>query len=167
MQLIVLFGGEEEQGVLDDLIQEATNRGQQFPFKYSRKETEFALQTFEGPYGRVGGNAEEVEFLACECLDADGDLLETPHDPCIRKSAIIQKLIYTTEEAERKRKEKESEDGAIIKELDKVHAWYETKMGKKRLAAALTRLKKYDKRILQDSKDGLKKAVEKHVKQLK
>ena len=76
-------------------------------YQYDMAAVVDAINTFVGPYGRVAEITEEpIEFDRCECIDPETGF-QLRHEACMQKAVVIQKVIYTTEEAARKRREED------------------------------------------------------------
>jgi hypothetical protein len=109
------------------------------------------LMIIKDPYGVCARVADPVPFPECDCVDEDGDPIEVPHSPeCIKNAAVVKKLIYSDEEAERRAKEEKEIDRRGEEYFQKSLEWLQTtKEGKKRWEKEM-------KRSLRDSKRGVK-----------
>ena len=117
-------------------------------YQYDMQAVVDAINTFVGPYGRVAEITEEpVEFDACECIDAETGFQQR-HEACLQKAVVIQKVIYTEEEAARKRREEDLVFRMVEAVKAEVHAWLVKPFGRKKLVAEAKRRRKALKRTI-------------------
>eukprot|EP00948_MAST-09A_sp_MAST-9A-sp1_P002177 g2177.t1 len=103
-------------------------------FEYTKSDVLDALENFEGPYGNVAFK-EKVDFPECGCLDARGRPLKSrnKHNPCTRSAWVLQEIVYTDEEADRRdTEENEIEEDVEDAEMN-LHEYLTTPEGKKEL----------------------------------
>ncbi|CAM9406930.1 unnamed protein product [Ectocarpus sp. 6 AP-2014] len=102
-------------------------------FEYSHKALRKALLTLRSAYGPIA-TFEDLTFEFCECIDPDtGEEIRHPKGECIVPGLVVVKIIYTAQEALR-RKEEEKEVFEAFKKTDtQVRKWIKTKQGTTRV----------------------------------
>ena len=96
-------------------------------FPFTRNQVKLALLRFEGPYGLIGRVSERVEFDSC-CCGADASCAP-PYACRVRDVLLVQRIVLSTAEAERKAKE----DALIARRVaimhDRVRAFLDSAVG--------------------------------------
>ncbi|CAM9220260.1 unnamed protein product [Ectocarpus sp. 4 AP-2014] len=102
-------------------------------FEYSQKALRKALLTLRSAYGPIA-TFEDLTFEFCECIDPNtGEEIRHPKGECVVPGLVVVKIIYTAQEALR-RKEEEKEVFKAFKKTDtQVRKWIKTKQGSTRV----------------------------------
>ncbi|CAB1109198.1 unnamed protein product [Ectocarpus sp. CCAP 1310/34] len=102
-------------------------------FEYSHKALRKALLTLRSAYGPIA-TFEDLTFEFCECIDPNtGEEIRHPKGECVVPGLVVVKIIYTAQEALR-RKEEEKEVFEAFKKTDtQVRKWIKTKQGSTRV----------------------------------
>jgi internalin A len=122
-------------------------------FKYDWEAFAEAVHTFRGPYGVVAFHHREddpVKFDRDERVDEEGFAIRM--DPCVLPAIVIAKVIYTPDEAERKRKEMEMVARMVEDVKADVQYWLFTGIGAKMLKKEVARRKKNLKKLTRKRK---------------
>jgi Leucine-rich repeat (LRR) protein len=122
-------------------------------FKYDWEAFAEAVHTFRGPYGMVAYHHTEEEtvlFDRDERVDEEGFAIRL--DPCELPAIVISKVIYTPDEAERKRKEMEMVARMVEDVKADVQYWLFTGLGSKMLKKEVARRKKNLKKLTRKRK---------------
>lgn len=81
---------------------------------------------------------EDITFEFCECVDAKtGEELRHPKGECLVPGMVVVKIIYTEEEA-RRRKEEDKEVFEVFKKTDKQVSYDTVRRGKFTLSLVVT-----------------------------
>ncbi|CAM9458599.1 unnamed protein product [Pylaiella littoralis] len=143
--LSALFEDTEKNAFVEEfrpaIWAEATKTLPKSVFEYSRKALRKALVTLQSAYGPIAA-FEDITFEFCECVDAKtGEELRHPKGECLVPGMVVVKIIYTEEEA-RRRKEEDKEVFEVFKKTDKqVREWLKTKQGMGRVTEEIKKRK--------------------------
>ncbi|CAM9250870.1 unnamed protein product [Scytosiphon promiscuus] len=110
-------------------------------FEYSQKALRKALVTLRSAYGPIA-IFEDINFEFCECVDADtGEEIRHPKGQCLVPGMVIVKIIYTQEEASRRKEEDKEVFEAFEKTNKQLRGWLKTKQGMGRVMEEIKKRK--------------------------
>eukprot|EP00752_Nemacystus_decipiens_P011950 g10596.t1 len=110
-------------------------------FEYSRKALRKALVTLRSAYGPIAA-FEDITFEFCECVDTKtGEELRHPKGDCVVPGMVVVKIIYTAEEARRRKEEDKEVREAFRKTNKQVRDWLKTKQGAARVTEEIKKRK--------------------------
>ena len=96
-------------------------------FHFTRNQVKRALLRFEGPYGLIGRVSERIEFDSCCC---GADVSCAPPYACrVRDVLVVQRIVLSTAEAERKAEEDALIARRVASMHDRVHAFLDSAAG--------------------------------------
>jgi len=122
-------------------------------FEYSDEILKDAMKNFQSPYGPVAAWDEKVPYDACECVGDDG--VELKHLPCVLRSVVICRTIYTAAESKRRQEEETALEGLFQKMETLMDKWLNKAHGLKSLTAEVLQRTKGIKSQLEISKKYL------------
>ena len=137
-------------------------------FEYTEDVLRDAMKNFKSPYGEVAFWDEKVPYDACECIDEKtGE--EAKHLPCVVRSVVIVKTIYSAAESKRRADEETVLEGHFTAVEANIQAWIEKIAGVKSMGGEVLSRTKGAKAGLELTKKKIKEVEEKelvHVKDL-
>merc|ERR1719502_1828738 len=104
-------------------------------FNYSTETLKQGIKWFKDAYGRIA-KIENVEFSRCECIDPETKK-EARHFPCIIPALVINKIIYTPEEADRREIETKKIKEAFKTIDETITKWFATQVGRSAILKAV------------------------------
>eukprot|EP00520_Triparma_pacifica_P016971 CAMPEP_0118642542 /NCGR_PEP_ID=MMETSP0785-20121206/5887_1 /TAXON_ID=91992 /ORGANISM="Bolidomonas pacifica, Strain CCMP 1866" /LENGTH=1549 /DNA_ID=CAMNT_0006534093 /DNA_START=130 /DNA_END=4776 /DNA_ORIENTATION=- len=134
-------------------------------FEYSEDVLKDAMKNFQSPYGSVAAWDEKVPYDACECVDDSG--VELKHLPCVIRSVVIVRTIYTAAESKRREEEETTLEGYFNKMETNIDKWLAKAQGLKSLTSEVLQRTKGFKAQLEISKKALSSLVTKDLENAK
>ncbi|GMI11247.1 hypothetical protein TrVE_jg2968 [Triparma verrucosa] len=102
-------------------------------FEYNEQVLRDAMKNFKSPYGEVAAWDEKVPYDSCECVNDDG--VEEKHLPCVVRSVVIVRTIYTAAESKRRADEETLLEGNFQEMENVIQKWATKSAGMKSLHA--------------------------------
>ena len=131
-------------------------------FEYTDDVLKDATKNFKGPYGEVAFWDEKVPYENCECIDEKtGE--EAKHLPCVVRSMVMVKTIYSAAESKRRAEEEVALEGHFTTIEANIQAWVDTTAGLKSLGSEVLARSKRVTRALEVSKKKVSEIVKKDL----
>ena len=111
------------------------------------------MKNFQSPYGSVAAWDEKVPYDVCECVDDSG--VELKHLPCVIRSVVIVRTIYSAAESKRREEEETTLEGHFQKMETNIDKWLSKSGGLKSLTSEVLQRTKGFKAHLEISKKNL------------
>lgn len=89
------------------------------------------MKNFKSPYGEVAAWDEKVPYDSCECVNDNG--VEEKHLPCVVRSVVIVRTIYTAAESKRRADEETLLEGHFQEMENVIQKWRTKAAGTKSL----------------------------------